>query len=87
VNQKLDSKNRDFRVATIIYSEKLWKIQKHKVWSMKPDFGCKSRLHVAKLLAPYNARPKTIPLIKCVKIYAIFKIFNFLQKIITIVQK
>jgi len=33
----------------------------------KPDFGSESRLRVGKVLAPYNARPKMIPLIKRAK--------------------
>jgi len=33
--------------------------------------------YVGKVLAPHNARPKTIPLIKCVKVMWFFQIFIF----------
>jgi len=33
----------------------------------KPNFESGSRLHVGKVLASHNARPKTVPLIKQVK--------------------
>jgi len=48
--------------------------QKSKV-CQKPEFGSKSRLRVGKVLAPHNARPKTVPLIKCAKVLWFFKIF------------
>jgi len=46
----------------------------------KPDFGSESRLRVGKVLAPYNARPKTILLIKYAKVMWFFKIFIFPKK-------
>jgi len=45
----------------------------------KSDFGSRSRLRVGKVLAPHNARPKRLPLIKCAK-DVVFKIFIFPQK-------
>jgi len=66
-------------VATVVYYGKLWKtIKKSKVCE-KLEFGSGSRLRVGKVLAPHNARPKTIPLIKCAKVMWFFKIFNFPQ--------
>jgi len=38
---------------------------------------------VVKVLAPYNARPKTVPLIKWIKIGVVLKI-SFFPQIITI---
>jgi len=46
------------------YSGKLWKIMKIKQVCEKPDFGSESRLCVEKMLTPYNARPKAVPLNK-----------------------
>ena len=43
----------------------------------KTDFGSGNRLRVRKVLAPHNARPKTVPLIKCAKVMWFFKIFIF----------
>jgi len=38
------------------------------------------QLRVGKVLAPHDAHPKMVPLIKCVKVMWFFKIFNFPQK-------
>jgi len=45
----------------------LWKtMEKPKIRQqyMKLNLGSVSRLHVEKVSAPHNARPKTVPLIK-----------------------
>ena len=55
------------------YYRKLWKtIKKSKVCE-KPEFGSGSRLRVGKLLTPYNARHKMVPLIKCAKFMWFFQ--------------
>jgi len=59
------------------YYRKLWKIIKKSKVCKKPEFGSGSRLRVGKVLAPHNARPKTVPLIKCAK-----KFWFFLQYLI-----
>ena len=51
------------------YSGKLWKTIKIKqVCEKKPNFGSGSRLRVGKVLAPYRARPRAVPLIKNAKL-------------------
>ncbi|KOM28783.1 hypothetical protein LR48_Vigan583s003400 [Vigna angularis] len=55
-----------FGVATIVYYGKLRK--NHKMIRHSPrklDFGFGSRLRVGKVLTPYNACPKAVPLTKC----------------------
>jgi len=59
------------------YSGKLWKTIKTKQVCEKPDFGSGSRLRVGKVLAPYRARPRAVPLIKKRKADVIFKILIF----------
>jgi len=49
------------------YSGKLWKTIKVKQVCEKPDFGSGSRLRVGKVLTPYRARPRAVPLIKNAK--------------------
>jgi len=61
------------------YYRKLWKTIKKSMLCEKPEFGSGSRLHVGKVLAPHNIRPKTVPLIKCAKVLWFFKIFMFSQ--------
>jgi len=71
-------KNKEFGVATIVYSGKLRKNKKDKTrFAKKADFGSKSRLRMGKVLAPHNVRPKMVPLIKYTKRYDFFKIFIF----------
>jgi len=53
------------RVATIVYYGKLQKNQKS---DLRTKLKSGSRLRVGKVLAPYNARPKTVPLIEWVRI-------------------
>ena len=50
------------------YSGKLWKTIKIKQVCKKPDFGSESRLRIGKVLTPYRARPRAVPLIKNVKL-------------------
>ena len=50
------------------YSGKLWKTIKIKQVCKKPDFGSGSRLRVGKVLAPYRARLRAVPLIKNAKL-------------------
>jgi len=50
------------------YSGELWKTIKIRQVSGKPDFGSGSRLRVGKVLAPYSARPRAVPLIKNAKL-------------------
>jgi len=50
------------------YSGKLWKTIKIKQVCEKPDFGSGSRLRVGKVLAPYRARSRAVPLIKNAKL-------------------
>jgi len=45
------------------YSGKLWKTIKIRQVCEKLDFGSGSRLRVGKVLAPYNARQRAVPLI------------------------
>jgi len=45
------------------YSRKLWKTMKIRQVYKKPDFGSGSQLRVWKVLAPYRARPRAVPLI------------------------
>jgi len=49
------------RVATIVYYGKLQKNQKS---DLRTKLKSGSRLRVGKVLAPYNARPRTVPLIE-----------------------
>jgi len=56
-----------FGVATIVISGKLQKTIKIKQVCKKPDFRSGSRLRVGKVLAPYSARPRAVPLIKNAK--------------------
>jgi len=41
---------------------------KNKTSLRKTDFGSESRLRVGKVLAPYSARPRAVPLIKNAKL-------------------
>jgi len=41
----------------------------------KSDFGSGSQLRVEKVLAPHNVRPKTVPLIKCAKVFGFQNIY------------
>jgi len=50
------------------YSGKLWKTIKIKQVCEKLDFGFGSRLRVGKVLAPYRARLRAVPLIKNAKL-------------------
>jgi len=50
------------------YYGKLWKTIKIRQVCEKLDFGSGSRLRVGKVLAPYNARPRAVPLIKYAKL-------------------
>jgi len=81
-NQKLKfEKHKEFAVATIVYSGKLQKNKNYKTrFAKKPDFGSGSRLRMAKVLAPHNVHPKTVPLIKYTKRYGFFKIIIFPKK-------
>ena len=73
----------EFGVATIVYSGKLQKNKKDKTMSAKnPNFGFGSRLRVGKVLAPYNVRPKTVPLIKCAKGCGFQNIYFFTKIVI-----
>ena len=49
------------------YSRKLWKTIKIRQVCGKLDFGSGNRLRVGKVLAPYSARPRAVPLIKNAK--------------------
>ena len=72
---------RDFGVATIVYSGKLRKNHKMIRHSQfEPDSWFGSRLRVGKVLAPYNACPKAVPLTKCANMDVVFKMFNFALK-------
>ena len=51
------------------YYRKLWKTIKKSKVCKKPEFGFGNRLRVGKVLAPHNARPKTVPLIKYAKVF------------------
>jgi len=50
------------------YSGKLWKTIKIRQVCEKPYFGFGSRLRVGKVLAPYRAGPRAVPLIKNAKL-------------------
>jgi len=45
---------------------------KNQIKSAKTKFRIRSRLRVGKVLAPYNARPKVVPLIKFAKEMCLF---------------
>ena len=50
--------------------------------SLRTRYGFGSRLRVGKVLAPHNARPKTVTLIKWIKISMVFfKVLFFPNKI------
>ncbi|WVZ14517.1 hypothetical protein V8G54_012083 [Vigna mungo] len=69
---------RVFGVATIVYSGKLRKNHKKiRQGPRKPKIGFGSRLRVAKVLAPYNACPKAVPLIKYANKDLVCKMFNY----------
>jgi len=50
------------------YYGKLWKTIKIRQVCEKPDSGSESRLRVRKVLAPYSARPRAVPIIKNAKL-------------------
>jgi len=52
---------------------------KDKTKSAKTRFRSESRLRVGKVLASYNTRPKTIPLIKFAKEMCLFYNISFFQ--------
>ena len=60
-----------------LFLENYGKNHKDKARSTKPDSGFGSRLRVGKVLAPYNACPKAVPLIKCANLMWFFKMFNY----------
>ena len=60
--------------------KKIWKTIKKKKSLRKLDFRSRDQLCVGKVLTPYSPCHKVIPLIKFVKIYVVFKIFNFSHK-------
>ena len=62
--EKKNGFKKRFGVATIVIFGKLWKTIKIKQVCEKPDFRSGSRLRVGKVLAPYSARPRAVPLIK-----------------------
>ena len=58
----------------------LWKtMENHKIIHSprKLNLGFGSRLHVGKVLPPYNAHPEIVPLVKYSKICVYFKVFIF----------
>jgi len=63
--------------TTIVILGKLWKTIKIKTRSIKTDFAPGSRLHLGKVLSPYNTHPKIIPLIKYTNGCVLFLIFIF----------
>jgi len=68
--------------------EKLWKTKNpDKASSQKPDLESASRLRVGKVLAPHNARPTAVPLIKQVKECNFFLNLHFSQKDVQNKQK
>jgi len=62
--EKKNGFKKRFGVATIVIFGKLWKTIKIKQVCEKPDFRFGSWLRVGKVLAPYSARPRAVPLIK-----------------------
>jgi len=59
---------RDWESPPQLFFGKLWKTIKIKQVCEKPYFGFGSRLRVGKVLAPYRARPRAVPLIKNAKL-------------------
>ena len=79
-NQKIKICTKRFWSRHHSYYRKLWKTIKNCKVCKKTEFGSGNRLRVGKVLAPHNARPKTVPLIKCAKVVWSFKIFIFPKK-------
>jgi len=50
---------------------------KNQIKSAKTKFMVRESLRVGKVLAPYNARPKAVPLIKFAKETCLFKYLFF----------
>jgi len=66
--EKENGFKKDLGVATIVIFGKLWKTIKIRQVCEKPYFGFGSRLRIGKVLAPYRARPRAVPLIKNAKL-------------------
>jgi len=70
----------DNGVTTIAFLWENYRKTKNKKKAYEPNLRFGSRLRVGKVSAPHNARPKTIPLIKWIKINVVLQNVIFPKK-------
>jgi len=73
----------DNGVATIAFLWENYRKTKNKKNAYEPNLRFGSRLRVGKVSAPHNTRPKTVPLIKWIKISVVLQNVIFPKKKIT----